>query len=80
MFFGNVRSGQLCQIAEDDGKYHRCQQRLYYRPQGSQNGLLVFRVEIPLYEQEYQIAVLKCLAYMEIKQMMLGGYDGLEGS
>ena len=67
MFARNVRSGQLCQIAEYDGKDCRRQQGLYDCPKRSQDRLFVACIEIPLDEQEDQVAVMKRLSDVEIK-------------
>ena len=52
-----IQSGQARQIAENDGKYHRGQQRLDDSPQRPQDRLLILRNEVSLYKQEKQIAI-----------------------
>lgn len=74
----HVRRSQVRQVAEDDRKDHRGQQRLDDRPRRPQDRLLVQRREVALDKQHDQVTVLEGLLEMEVKEVVVRGDVGFE--
>ena len=67
-----VCGGQVRQVPEDDGEYHRRQQRLHDRPGRAKDRLLVHGGKVALDKQKDQIPVLKGLFEMQVKEAVPG--------